>query len=102
MPLPTAEDVLSDLDMLTDLLQKYYISPDLEVETQNWISLIQLSTILGDILTLCYPQLEKKPTLAQFDVLEDKLSALKIPSLGDCDPSSRATFSNCHLQLHLQ
>lgn len=102
MPLPTAEDVLSDLDMLTDLLQKYYISPDLEVETQNWISLIQLSTILGDILTLCYQQLEKKPTLAQFDVLEDKLSALKIPSLGDCAPSSRATFSNCHLQLHLQ
>ncbi|KAG9204287.1 hypothetical protein G6514_001361 [Epicoccum nigrum] len=96
------EDVLSDLDMMTDLPRDHYISPDLGVEIQNWISLIQLSIILGDILTLCYQQLGTKPTLAQFDALEDKLSGLKIPSLSDSNQSSLATFSNYHLQLHLQ
>jgi hypothetical protein len=102
MPLPTTEDVMSDLGMMKDPPRDCHIFADLESEIQNWISLIQLSIILGDILTLCYHQLEKKPTLAQFDALEDKLRELEIPSLDDEDQNSYATFSNYHLQLHLQ
>ena len=102
MPLPTTEDVLSDLDMMKHQPRYRNIFADLESETQNWITLIQLSIILGDILNLCYHQLEIKPTLAQFDTLEDKLHTLEIPSIGDEDQNSHATFSNYHLQLHLQ
>jgi hypothetical protein len=99
MPFPTLEDVLSDLSNVPSHSKDEFIPWDLDQLAGHWITLLRLSVLLGDVLTLCY---EQGSNLRQFDSLEVELLKFHIPEL-DCNLRSRLTrFSHYHLQLHQQ
>ena len=102
MPFPGPQDVLNDIDMLPDGLRDYYVPNDLGTMIEHWVSLIYLSKILGEVLSLFYQQLGIRPTLSQFDALESELSRFEIPEPRNSNQSSLSMFSHYHLQLHYQ
>lgn len=101
MPFPNSHDVNVDLETLPSELH-VYLPQDFVVMVEHWVSLITLSKILGEILSLFYQQLRNQPVLAQFEDLEAQLKLFVIPEIQVTDPSALATFSFYHLQLHLQ
>jgi hypothetical protein len=102
MPFPTSQDVLSDIEQLPHESQHRRIPEDLHLMVEHWVSLIRLSSILGEILSLLYQQLGKQPTLLQFESLEDELGNFVIPEPSDSHQSPLAMFSYYQLQLHYQ
>ena len=99
MPFPTIEDVLSDLTDIQLPSKDEFIPWDIDRLAGHWITLLRLSVLLGEVLTLCY---EQSSDLRQFDVLEVELLKFHIPEF-DCNLRSRlARFSHYHLQLHHQ
>lgn len=102
MPFPVAKDVLCDLDSLSSELQVSYVPENLDVMIEHWILLINLSEMLGEILSLLYQDLGKRSTLLQFDELESRLSSFMVPEVHITRQSPLAMFSYYHLQLHLQ
>ncbi|KAF9692734.1 hypothetical protein EKO04_008966 [Ascochyta lentis] len=102
MPFPVPQDVLDDLSALPDMLRDSYVPGDLSIMIEHWVSLIRLSRMLGEILSLFYQQLGVRPTLSQFDTLERELSRFVISEPSEISQSSLATFSYYHLQLHYQ
>jgi hypothetical protein len=99
MPFPTSEDVLSDLPMIPSASKSEFIPWDLDQLADHWITLLRLSVLLGEVLTLCYKQ---GSDLRQFDTLEVELLKFCIPELDDSLSSRLVCFSHYHLQLHHQ
>ncbi|KAF5020290.1 hypothetical protein F66182_7666 [Fusarium sp. NRRL 66182] len=101
MPFPTLEDVLFDVEELGPLLKETYIPEDLDRLAQYWISLLQLSRLLGNILILCYQQNGSAPSLQQCESLEAELLQYRIPETGRSG-SRLEDFFYYHAQLHHQ
>lgn len=102
MPFPGPQDVLNDLDLLSNELRDSYIPADFSVMIEHWVSLINLSKTLGEILSLFYQQQGTKPTLLQYDALESELGKFTIHEpRGSCQ-GPLAMFSYYSVQMHYQ
>ncbi|UKZ45915.1 hypothetical protein TrVGV298_000109 [Trichoderma virens] len=99
-PMVSSEDVLSDLAEIPTSIANGYIPDDFAQLAQYWITLIQLSKLLGDVLTLCYQPFGPNPTLRQIELLESKLLQMQIPERYAAEQSRLASFYLYHLQLH--
>lgn len=102
MPYPSAQDVTHDLCMLSGSRQELWMPTDFHVMVEHWILLVRLSIVLGEILSLFYQQLGKRPTITQVNDLEAELDRFEIPKFDNSQHSSLGMFSYYHLQLHLQ
>ena len=100
MPLPTPDDVLSDLPEVPSPLIAKYIPQDLSRLMQYWSVLVLLNKLLGDVLLLCYQQLSQMPSLEQFQNLETELLQFHIPEVDTSRESRLVVFYYHHLQLH--
>jgi hypothetical protein len=69
---------------------------------QHWVTLIEMSKVLGAVLKLNYQTLRARPSLAQVEALEAEIVLCR-PS-ADVDPglSRESVFYIHHLQLHYQ
>lgn len=101
MPLATVDDVMNDLLGVTDPVRARFVPTGLERLAADWVILIELSKLLGDILMVCYG-LNSRPTISQVEALERQLLELHTPGLDYNQHSRAAVFSHLHLQLHYQ
>ena len=101
-PMPSASDVLNDLNEMQDSTTNQLIPPDLPQLAEYWVILMRLSKLLGDVLTLNYRACGPAPVLQQVEALESEIHQCKIPDGPEAGQSQLATFYLYHLQLHYQ
>ncbi|KAL7941839.1 fungal-specific transcription factor domain-containing protein [Trichoderma barbatum] len=99
-PMVSSADVLSDLIQIPASIANAYIPHDFSQLANYWITLIQLSKLLGDVLTLCYQPFGPSPSFRQIELLEAKLLQMQIPERYASEQSRLASFYLYHLQLH--
>ncbi|OJJ32923.1 hypothetical protein ASPWEDRAFT_42951 [Aspergillus wentii DTO 134E9] len=96
----SAEDMLFDLDVPSQIADMY-IPSDMQMLAEPWVKMIQLSGLLGEVLTLCYQPSGPAPSLSQVKALEEEMLAFEVPD-HDGQQTQLVTFSIYHLQLHYQ
>ncbi|OPB37651.1 zn2Cys6 transcription factor [Trichoderma guizhouense] len=99
-PMVSSADVLSDLTQIPASIASAYIPEDFSQLAHYWVTLIELSKLLGDVLTLCYQPFGPSPTLRQIELLEAKLLQMQLPERYAIEQSRLASFYLYHLQLH--
>lgn len=102
MPMPSAMDLLSDVDGISPSVAAVFIPPDLPQMAQHWVTLVEMSKLLGSVLKLNYQTLRSVPTLSQVEALEAEISLCRLPDQPEPGLSRPATFYVYHLQLHYQ
>lgn len=102
MPMPSAADVLNDMHELPEFITAEYMPNDLPQLAKYWVVLIELSKLLGAVITLSYQPHGPRPSLQQFETLEANILQWKIPSEVEPGRSRSAAFYSYHLQLHYQ
>lgn len=100
--MPSAADMLSDFAELPESMSEEYIPKDLPQLAQYWVTMIQLTQLLGDTLTLCYQPFGPSPSFQQVESLEREISTFQLPESKDTVSSPVVTFYLYHLQLHYQ
>lgn len=101
-PMPSVTDVLSDLDEIPSSIVDEYIPDDLSQLAEYWVILVQLSKLLGDVLTLGYQPYGPSPKRQQVEGLEADILRLQIPARCPKEDNKFAVFYLYHLQLHYQ
>ncbi|KAB8235430.1 Zn(II)2Cys6 transcription factor [Aspergillus alliaceus] len=100
--LPSSDDMLNDLIGLPESVANVYIPTDLPRLADCWVTMIHLSKLLGDVLTLSYRPFGPYPSLQQVEAIEAEIRHIQFPNNYRTDPSRLATFYLYHLQLHYQ
>jgi Fungal specific transcription factor domain len=101
-PLPSADDLLSDVDRMHESTSAAYLPKDLAYLAKYWIAAIELSKLLGAVITMNYQTLRAKPSTYQIEALEAELLQYKLPDQYEHDLTRLATFYSYHLQLQYQ
>jgi hypothetical protein len=96
-----AADLLIDVADMPGVLAATYIPADYSQLAQDWVLLMHISKLLGEVLALSFRPSARKPTLLVKD-LEEAILACPVDRGGDLRLSSSAIFSWCHIQLHYQ
>ncbi|GMG09919.1 unnamed protein product [Aspergillus oryzae] len=100
--MPSSVDMLSDMTGLPEAVASAYIPTDLPRLADCWVTMIHLSKLLGDVLSLSYRPLGPHPSLQQVEATETEILLFQFPDNSDADRSRLATFYMYHLQLHYQ
>jgi hypothetical protein len=100
--MPSADDMLSDFVDLPESMSAAYIPKELPQLADYWVTMIQLTQLLGDTLTLSYQPFGPSPSIQQVEDLERKILLFRLPENQDTASSPLATFYLYHLQLHYQ
>ncbi|KAJ5423810.1 Transcription factor, partial [Penicillium cf. griseofulvum] len=99
---PSADDMLSDFTGLPESISAAYVPKDLPQLAEYWVTIIQLTQLLGDTLTLCYQPFGTSSSFQQVEALEQKILRFQLPEHQETGQSPLATFYLYHLQLHYQ
>ncbi|OQD64276.1 hypothetical protein PENPOL_c008G07375 [Penicillium polonicum] len=99
---PSPDDMLSDFVGLPEAISAAYIPSDLPQLADYWVTMIQLTQLLGDTLTLCYQPFGTSGSFQQVEALEKKILRFQLPKTQEMGQSPLATFYLYHLQLHYQ
>jgi hypothetical protein len=102
VPSPVAADLMIDVAEMPGVLVAAYIPADYSQLAQDWVLLMHISKLLGEVLALSFRPSARKPTLRQVKDLEEAILACPVDRGGDSRMSSSAIFSWCHIQLHYQ
>jgi hypothetical protein len=100
--MPSAADLLSDVDGIHESTSSAYLPKDLAHLADYWIAVIELSKLLGAVITMNYQTLRAKPSVYQIEALEAELLQYNLPGHYEHDPTRLATFYSYHLQLQYQ
>jgi hypothetical protein len=101
-PMPSAADLLGDVDEIQESISTVYLPTDLALLANYWISVIELSKILGTVITMNYQKLRPRPALYQIEALETDILQYKLPDQHEHGLTRLATFYSYHLQLQYQ
>lgn len=102
MPMPSAADLLSSVDGLSQEIVDAFLPGDLQQMAQYWVLLIKMSKVLGDVLALNYRAFRPRPLLEQVEALESEIMQCRPPDKYELGLSRPAIFYQYHLQLHYQ
>ncbi|KAB8218256.1 C6 transcription factor [Aspergillus novoparasiticus] len=100
--MPSSIDMLSDMTGLPEAVASAYIPTDLSRLADCWVTMIHLSKLLGDVLSLSYRPFGPYPSLHQVEATEAEILLFQFPDNPGADRSRLATFYMYHLQLHYQ
>ncbi|KAJ5742768.1 uncharacterized protein N7511_011169 [Penicillium nucicola] len=98
--MPSADDMLSDFADFPETAA--YIPRDLPQLADHWVTMIQLTRLLGDVLTMSYQPFGPSPSFQQVEDLERRIQLFQLPKNQETVSSSLATFYLYHLELHYQ
>ncbi|KAL4786961.1 fungal-specific transcription factor domain-containing protein [Aspergillus varians] len=99
--MPAVADILYDFKNVPQSFFTAFVPDDLPLLAEYWILLIQLSRLLGSVLTLSYKTLRPKPSRQQIEALEAEILLYKPPE--QCPSWNGSTrFYLHHLQLHYE
>lgn len=99
---PSADDMLIDFIGLPESLSAAYVPKDLPQLADYWVTMIQLTQLLGETLTLCYQPFGPNSSLPQVEALKQNILRFQLPEKLETGQSPLATFYLYHLQLHYQ
>jgi hypothetical protein len=100
--MPVAADLLTDIADMPGALATAYIPEDYSQLAQDWVLLMQISKLLGEVLALSFRPNAPKTSFGQVQALESAILACSADRGGELRQSSSAVFSWCHIQLHYQ
>lgn len=100
--MPVAADLLSDISDMPGVLAATYIPEDYSQLAQDWVLLMQVSRLLGDVLALTFRPNARKPSLGEVKALEAAILECPVNRGGEFRQSNSTIFSWCHIQLHYQ
>ncbi|GKZ19776.1 hypothetical protein AbraIFM66951_010807 [Aspergillus brasiliensis] len=98
-PMPSVDDFLGDVIGLSPQMASY-LPDNLEVLASHWVKYLEISTILGDVISMHYQARKPRPLLQDVKDLEIKIVQCTVPEQDDPTLSRVAIFSIYHLQLH--
>jgi hypothetical protein len=100
--MPVAADLLIDITDMPGVLAATYIPEDWSQLAQDWVLLMQVSKLLGEVLALSFRPNARKPSYGDVKALETAILACPVERGGESRKSSSTIFSWCHIQLHYQ
>ncbi|GLA17660.1 hypothetical protein AnigIFM62618_004808 [Aspergillus niger] len=98
-PKPSVDDFLSDVVGLSPQMTSY-LPENLEVLASHWVKYLEISAILGDVISMHYQASKPRPSLKNVNDMEIKISQCTVPEQDDPSLSRVAIFGIYHLQLH--
>lgn len=99
---PMAADLLIDIADMPGQIAATYIPEDWSQLAQDWVLLMEVSKLLGEVLTLSFRPNARKPLCGEVKALETAILACPVDRGGEFRKSSSTIFSWCHIQLHYQ
>lgn len=102
VPMASAADLESDVARIQPSTVAAFIPPDLPWMAQHWVTLIEMSKVLGAVLNLNYQTLRPRPSLARVEALEAEIMLCQPPADVKPGRSREAAFYVYHLQMHYQ
>jgi hypothetical protein len=100
--MPVAADLLTDIADMPGALATAYIPEDYSQLAEDWVLLMQISKLLGEVLALNFRPNAPRPSVGQVQALESAILACPVDRGGQFRQSSSTIFSWCHIQLHYQ
>ncbi|KAE8139146.1 hypothetical protein BDV38DRAFT_270017 [Aspergillus pseudotamarii] len=79
-PTPLATDFLYDIDCVTGPMSSAYIPIEMPTLANYWVTMIELSRLLGTLLTVNYQTVRVKPLLHQVEALEEEALQCELPN----------------------
>ncbi|TGJ82414.1 hypothetical protein E0Z10_g6353 [Xylaria hypoxylon] len=100
-PMPSSEDLTNDLSELPPQVRTMYMPPDFHQLAERWVVLLQLSKVLGTILSENYNPTGPLPSRIWVEATEQELMQC-IAQVGELpeDASPSLSFYSHHLRLH--
>ncbi|CAK96727.1 C6 transcription factor [Aspergillus niger] len=98
-PKPSVDDFLSDVVGLSPQMTSY-LPENLKVLASHWVKYLEISAILGDVISMHYQASKPRPSLKNVNDMEIKISQCTVPEQDDPSLSRVAIFGIYHLQLH--
>lgn len=95
--MPVAADLLVDIADMPGALPE-----DWSQLAQDWVLLMEVSKLLGEVLVLSFRPNARKPLFGEVKALETAILACPVERGGELCRSSSTIFSWCHIQLHYQ
>lgn len=99
---PTPDDMFIDIADVDESMASAFLPDDMALLAGYWVQIIELSKLLGTVLTVNYQRRRPKPTLTQIEGLERELLHFRLPDLQNPDFSRLAFYFSYHLHLHFQ
>lgn len=93
VPLPTAEDIVSDLNSVSLQARDKYMPPDAEILARMWTRFVNISAVLGSILRVHYRVQGRSPDIDEVNVYAEALD-------GCADPENLSNHFNHNTRLH--
>jgi hypothetical protein len=100
--MPVAADLLTDIADMPGALATAYIPEDYSQLAEDWVLLMQISKLLGEVLALNFRPNAPRPSVGQVQALESAILVCPVDRGGQFRQSSSTIFSWCHIQLHYQ
>lgn len=100
--MPVADDLLIDVADMPSVLAATYIPEGYTQLAQDWVLLMQVSKLLGQVLALSFRPNARKPSFEEVKALETAILACPVGGNDEYRQSSSTIFSWCHIQLHYQ
>ncbi|PNP38193.1 hypothetical protein TGAMA5MH_09883 [Trichoderma gamsii] len=91
-----------DIADVDESMASAFLPDDMALLAGYWVQIIELSKLLGTVLTVNYQRRRPKPTLTQIEGLERELLHFRLPDLQNPDFSRLAFYFSYHLHLHFQ
>ncbi|KAI9037575.1 Zn(II)2Cys6 transcription factor [Aspergillus affinis] len=98
-PMPSADDFLSDTTRMHETMASY-LPDDLPHLARHWVKYVEISILLGEVITMNYQVGKPRPLLQDVEALESKIVQCTVPEQDNPNLSRVAIFSIYHLQLH--
>ncbi|KAL5362930.1 fungal-specific transcription factor domain-containing protein [Aspergillus floccosus] len=101
-PMPLASDVLYDVAAVPGFIYDAFLPNEMPRLAQYWVTVVELSKLLGECLTMSYQIMRPTPSLDEVEALETKLLQCKLPDQYEKGLTRLATFYCYHVHLHYQ
>jgi hypothetical protein len=102
VPMPSVSDIIYDFRDVDPTVFAAFIPDDLPLLAEYWLRLIDLSKLLGSVVTLSYKAVRPRPSFEQINALETEILRYKPPEQGAPSWSRTTRFYLHHLQLHYE
>lgn len=101
-PWPRASDLLYDVEATPEFLYAAFVPSEMPRLARYWVTLVELSKLLGDCIIMNYQIQRPKPSIDDVEALETRLSQCELPDKYEKGLTRLAIFYCCHVHLHYQ
>ncbi|KAE8337115.1 hypothetical protein BDV24DRAFT_140595 [Aspergillus arachidicola] len=101
-PMPRVTDLLDDVAGVPEPTLSAFLPHDLSKLASYWVTLIELSKHLGNVLNMNYLTIREVPTIEQFECLEGEILNCRLPDQYELGLTSLERFHSFHVHLHYQ